>query len=390
MNLQHKQRNIPLMYAISFFQGIVLYASIATLYRQARGITLSEFAVIESFSYLFQLAFEIPFGMLSDRFGYKRTLIFSNGLYLLSKIIFWQAFGFCSFLMERLFFSMALAGLSGLDVSILYLSCEKKDSQTVFSRYSAFGTAGMLTGCVIFNLFLSQHYSACAFGTVISYGIAFFLSFLLRDVKESAPKEQRPSANRLFEILKITLKDRKFLLFILADTLVSYSAWAISVMLNQGKYISLGLTEQHIGMIKLLLAGVALTAAWSALLTKKLGFRRFAVLNMGAIGLGALVMGITGNAAVAILSGAAAEMAFGLLRPLVNDLYSKRVRVSDRATQLSVYAMIAEFYNIVLSFLMSLIAGKAMLVPFLFCTGLCLGGIFLFLVCYRGVPSSQE
>lgn len=384
------KRNIWLMYAICFFQGIVLYASISTLYRQARGLTLAEYAVIDGFSYLFQLAFEIPFGMLADRFGYRKTLIFSNGLYLLSKVIFWQAFSFSAFLLERLFFSMALAGLSGLDVSILYLSCGKQDSQKIFSRYGAFGTAGMLTGCLIFTAFLSENYDATALGTVIAYGIAFGLSFFLQDVSEDAPREEKPSLQRLGQVLKITLEDRRFLLFILAEALLGYGTWAVSVMLNQGKYISLGLTEQHIGMIELVFAGLALTGAWSAWFTRKLGFRTFAVAAMGAIAVSALVMGIAGSAAVAIFCGAAVEIAYGLLQPLINDLYSKRVTVSDRATQLSVYAMIAECFSFGLSFLMSLIADRSILAPFLFCTTLCVAGIALFLICYRGIRTVGE
>jgi len=390
MNLRNKERNIPLMYAICFFQGIVLYASISTLYRQARGLSLSEYAVIDGFSYLFQLAFEIPFGMLADRIGYKKTLVFSNGLYLISKVIFWQAFGFTSFLLERLFFSMALAGLSGVDVSVLYLSCEKQDSQKIFGRYSAFGTAGMLTGCLIFTLFLSTNYSATALGTVISYGIAFFLSFFLREVHDTEPKEAKPSLRRLMDVCKVTLADRKFLLFILGDALLGYGTWAVSVMLNQGKYISLGLTEQHIGIIELAFAGLALTAAWSALLTKKLGFKRFFVLSVGAVAVSTLAMGITGNALVAILCGAMVELAYGLVQPLINDLYSKRVTVSDRATQLSVYAMITECFSFGLSFLMSLIAGQSVLVPFLFSSALCAAGIVLFLICYKGIRSIDK
>lgn len=390
MNTHINRRNIYLMYAICFFQGIVLYASISTLYRQARGLTLSEYAVIDGFSYLFQLVFEIPFGMLADRIGYKKTLIFSNGLYLISKVIFWQAFGFGSFLLERLFFSMALAGLSGLDVSILYLSCGKEESQKIFSHYGACGTAGMLTGCMIFTAFLSGNYDATAFGTVITYGIAFVLSFFLRDVKDAAPKEDRPSLRRLAEILKITLADRRFLLFILAEALLSYGTWAVSVMLNQGRYISLGLTEQHIGIIELVLAGLALTGAWSAALTKKLGFKAFMTLGMAVIGLSALVMGNTGSALTAISCGAAVEIAYGLLQPLISDLYSKRVQVSDRATQLSVYAMIVECFSIGLSFLMSIIAGRSETAPFLFCTVLCLTGIALFLLCYRGNRSIDD
>lgn len=387
MKPQINQKNIYLMYAICFFQGIVLYASISTLYRQARGLTLAEYAVIDGFSYIFQLAFEIPFGMLADRIGYKKTLVLSNGLYLISKVIFWQAFGFGSFLLERLFFSMALAGLSGVDVSILYLSCGREDSQKIFGRHSAFGTAGMLTGCLIFTLFLSTDYTATALGTVISYGIAFFLSFFIEDVKDAEPREDIPSLRRLVAVCRITLKDYRFLLFILAEALLSYGTWAVSVMLNQGKYISLGLTEQHIGVIELVFAGLALTAAWSAALTKKLGFKKFMVLGMGAIAVSTLTMGLTGNALTAILCGAMVEIAYGLLQPLIQNLYSKRVTVSDRATQLSVYAMIVEAFSFGLSFLMSAIADRSMLAPFLFSTALCAAGILLFLICYRGIRS---
>lgn len=390
MNPQVHKKNIYLMYAICFFQGIVLYASISTLYRQARGLTLAEFALIDGFSYIFQLAFEIPFGMLADRIGYKKTLILSNGLYLISKIIFWKAFSFGSFLLERLFFSMALAGLSGVDVSILYLSCNKNDSQKALGHYSAFGTAGMLTGCLIFTLFLSTNYAATAFGTMVSYSIAFCLSFFIRDVHSVEPKEAYPSLQRLLDVCNITLKDSRFLLFILAESLVAYSTWAISVMLNQGKYISLGLTEQHIGIIQLVFAGLALTAVWSSLLTQKLGFKKFMVLGIGSISVCALVMGVTGNAVAAILSGAMVEIAYGLLQPLINDIYNKRVTVSDRATQLSVYAMITEGFTFGLSFLMSAIAGTSLLAPFVFSMVLCAVGIVLFLICYKGVHSLDE
>ena len=389
MNLQSKQRNIPLMYAIAFFQGIVLYASISTLYRQARGLSLSEYAVIEGFSYIFQLAFEIPFGMLADRIGYKKTLVFSNGLYLISKVIFWQAFGFGSFLLERVFFSMALAGLSGLDVSILYLSCGKKDSQKIFSRYNACGTAGMLTGCFIFTLFLSEKYAATAFGTVISYGIAFGLSFFIKDVHETGSKSTLPSLHRLRNIFKITLQDRKFLLFILGESSVAYATWAVSVMLNQTKYISLGLTEQHIGWIEIIFSALALTGAWSAVLTRKMGFKKFMVTGIGIIAMSALVMGTTGNIILAIFSGALVEMTYTMLQPLINDLYSKRVTVSDRATQLSVYAMIAELFSFCISFLMSLITAHSYWGSFIFCTIIAIVGIFLFAYCYRGVRSIE-
>lgn len=390
MKTQTVKRNIPLMYAIAFFQGIVLYASISTLFRQARGLTLAEFAIIDGFSYIFQLAFEIPLGMLADRIGYKKTLILSNGVYFLSKFIFWQAYGFGSFLLERFLFSIALAGLSGVDSSILYLSAGEENSQKAFSHAAAWGTAGMLTGCLTFTLFLSNHYDAAALGTVFTYGIAFFLSFFIQDVKHSTPKDSKPSLRRLTDILKLTLKDRRFLLFILAEAMLSYATWTLTVMLNQPKYISLGLTEQHIGWIEIAFSALALTGTWSAVLTQKMGSRKFMVTGMSAIALCAMVMGLTGSTFQAILSVALVEVAYALLSPLIQDLYSKHVRVADRATQLSVYAMITEFFSFTLSLIMSLVTARSIYGPFFLCAGMSIAGIILFLCCYRTDNASTD
>ena len=40
------------MYAIALLQGMVFYAPIASLYRQAAGLTLGQIAIIEGISYL--------------------------------------------------------------------------------------------------------------------------------------------------------------------------------------------------------------------------------------------------------------------------------------------------------------------------------------------------
>lgn len=389
MPFPRKERNISLMYAICFFQGIVLYASISTLYRQARGLSLAQYAVIDGFAYIFQLAFEIPFGMLADRIGYKKTLVFSNGLYLISKVIFWRAFGFTSFLLERLFFSMALAGLSGLDVSILYLSCGKQDSQKVFSRYSAFGTAGMLTGCFIFTLFLSENYSATAFGTMVSYGVAFVLSFFICDVKETGEKDHRPSLTRLLDIFRSTLQDRKFLLFILGDALICYGVWASRILLSQEKFIRLGMTEQHIGIFETVMACLGLSAVCSAAFTKKLGFKKHLSICVSTIAVSIVILGTTGNILLAIASSALIDLFYDFMMPLVHDLYSKHVVVTDRATQLSVYAMISEILSFFLSFAMSAVSACSYTGSFLFCGAMAVSGIFLFLYCYKGVRSSD-
>jgi hypothetical protein len=125
-------------------------------------------------------------------------------------------------------------------------------------------------------------------------------------------------------------------------------------------------------------------------LTKKLGIRQFAVLTVSAIAAAAAVMGVTGNVIIAIVCGAVVEVAFGLIQPLFQELYNRQVAVSDRATQLSVYAMLSEVFSFGLSFVMALIAGRSFLAPFLLSSGLCAAGIILFLLCYRNVRFTEN
>ena len=88
------KRNIHILYAVAFLQGMVFYALVASLYRQARGLTLGQIALLESISFLIQLAMELPWGVLADRIGYKKTMVVGCGVFALSKLVLWQADSF--------------------------------------------------------------------------------------------------------------------------------------------------------------------------------------------------------------------------------------------------------------------------------------------------------
>ena len=72
------KRNIYLMYGISLLQGMVFYGPIATLYRQAAGVSVFEITLIESISLALCIALEMPWGVVADRIGYKNTLVISS------------------------------------------------------------------------------------------------------------------------------------------------------------------------------------------------------------------------------------------------------------------------------------------------------------------------
>ena len=75
------KRNLYLMYAIALLQGMVFYGPIATLYRQAQGVSVFQITLIESLSMALAVALEIPWGVIADKIGYRRTMIFCLELY---------------------------------------------------------------------------------------------------------------------------------------------------------------------------------------------------------------------------------------------------------------------------------------------------------------------
>ena len=57
------KRNIYLLFAIEWLQGMVFYGSIATLYRQSHGLSLVEMGLIESFFFNFSFYIRNPYGI---------------------------------------------------------------------------------------------------------------------------------------------------------------------------------------------------------------------------------------------------------------------------------------------------------------------------------------
>ena len=373
------KRNIFFMYSISFFQGMVLYSSIATLYRQAAGISIFQITMIESISLVLSFAFEIPWGVLADRIGYRRTMIICNTLFFISKIIFWKSQSFADFLLERVLLAIVASGLSGVDTSILYLSCDENDSQRAFGIYGGLGTAGLLSAAAIYTVFIEENYRAAGFLTVISYGIAAILSFGLKEVK-AAQKGERMSLRHSLTILKETLFNRS-LLFLIAGIALLYEVnQTITVFFNQLQYTKAGMSVRLISGVYILMTLSGLVSVFSASLTKKLKPRFFGVMLFVVCSFSCLMLAFTKNPFVSVLGILLIRVCSSLMSPLGTELQNKAITAIDRATALSMSAllmdMLAVFTNLVFGKLAELDLSAAM------CFGgfLCILGAILYLL----------
>lgn len=378
------KRNLFFMYAISFFQGMVFYSSIATLYRQAAGLSIFQITMIESISLVLSFAFEIPWGVLADRIGYKRTMIVCSILFFISKIIFWKSQDFADFLLERVILAIVISGLSGVDISILYLSCCEDDSQRAFGIYEGLGTAGLLSATAIYAVFIGENYRAAGFLTVISYGIAAILSFGLKEVK-AYQKDKRMPFKYSINILKETLFNRSLFFLIAGVAFLREVNQTITVFFSQLQYTKAGMSIRLISSVYILMTLSGLVSVFSAPLTKRLKPRFFGATLFVVCSFSCFMLAFTENPFVSVLGILLVRVCFSLMSPLGTELQNKAITTIDRATALSMSTLImdllAVFTNLVFGKLAEFNLSSAM------CFGgfLCILGVILYL---RGLKSS--
>lgn len=342
-------KNIWLMFAIALLQGMVFYGPITTLYRQSVGVTIFQITVIESISLALCLVLELPWGIIADRIGYKYTMIFCCCLYFLSKIVFWRATGFESFLAERIMLSIVLSGLSGVDYSILYLSSEKDTMQKVFGVYNNLQSVGLLFASAIYALLIKDNYRLSGLLTVFSFGIAMMISLGLDEVKnkEREASEQKQTASFEFiELLKKTLKNRYYILFLLGVALLNETHQTITVFLNQLQYVKGGLTNRSIGYIYILVTILGLLGVFSEKLTRKLGVTSFGLIIYGFAILSCLMLGITFNPWLSVIAIIILRLCFSLFQPLQMNIQNKQIISQNRATELSINSVIINCVSI--------------------------------------------
>ena len=365
-------KNRRLLYTVAFFQGLVFYGSIATLYRQASGLTVFQITLIESISLAVMLLLEIPWGYAADKIGYRRTIVLCNFLFFLSKLIFWKADCFGAFLAERLLLSIVLAGLSGCDSAFLYLQMEGKNPKKVFSIYSVMGTVGLLFAAATFSLFLSSNLRQTAFFTCIAYAAAFLLSLFLTETEEDAGRKARqPMA--FAELFKEITGDKRLLRYLVACAFLVEANQTITVFLSQLQYQKSGIPMHLFGYLYFLLTGVGIFAFGAVPLGKRFGESGMLLLAGSAC----LALCVTSLPLFSVACILLIRISASMLYPMMEDEKNRQVHHANRATVLSGYAMLMSIIGIFTNLAFGYLADQGIGYAMLFGGALCIAGFLL-------------
>ncbi len=380
------KKNLCLLYGIAFLQGMVFYSPASVLYRQAAGLNIFQISVIESISLFLCFALEIPWGILADRIGYRITLSLCCFFYFISKIIFWKAWSFQDFLLERIFLSIAVSGLSGVDIALLYLYAPEGKSQKVFGLYEGLGTGGLLTASICFSLFLKNNWRRAALLTAAAYGIAFVLAlFLLEEKPERLKVSLTKTEKRTLKLSRSFLFtfNPSFFLFLFGAGLLGETRQYIAVFLNQPQYIACGLSAGSIALLYILTLIAGMTGPWSDFLTKKLGIPLFSACCFLCPALLCFVLAHTRSPLLSAICILGIQGFVSLFLPLQSELQNQEISAAHRAAALSLQAMFLELTSAALELIFGSMAQKSLRLSFSAGGFFCGAGFLLFLLWYR-------
>jgi MFS family permease len=334
--------------------------------------------IIESIFMILMLVFEVPWGYIADRFGYKITLVISNLLMFISKIVFFEAHSFGLFLFERILLAIAFAGISGCDIALLYSSIDKEKSEKIFGIYTAISSLGFLFACLLSTFMVMKSLDSTAFITIIPFAVAAALTFFIKDVKYSK------TDNITFKnSLKSLSNNKQIFILVLAAALFSEISHSVTVFLNQPQYLRSGINLSFFGAITALVQVAAISSTKTHSITKRFGQPRIMKTLLIVLTLSCLFLIFTTSPLLSIIFIILAGGSLSIAQPTILDIQNKSIITNNRATMLSIYAMAGDILSAIVNPIIGKSADISLQAAFITCTAFSFLALVLVIIFFK-------
>ena len=217
------KKNILLIYLHTFLSTFILFYICDTLFYIERGLSSSQYISFVGIAFLVKLIFEIPFGIIADKYSKKKLLLISNVLFILSTVIFIYSHNYFTFLIAIIISAINNSISSGIVNSILYESLENKKefNKTLFYNSFFYNVSYMLA--MIIGGYIGQHFGLIYnyYFTIIPFVIDLFVLLIIK-----VNKPQKDMVNNNLIILKNGIKEvfkNQYLLKLILTSSVLFS-----------------------------------------------------------------------------------------------------------------------------------------------------------------------
>ena len=201
--------NIPKLYVSHFLTGLVFWFGIEKLFMQSIGIDATQIGIIIAGFLLFNALFDLPSGILADRWSRKGTLLIAvAGMAICSLILGWSQGFWSYFIGYVLFRGINVVGTSGTYQAIMYesLLADKREAQ--YSKYMGRSYAWFMAGIAISNVLSGilagvVDFRFTFFITIVPCLINFFIVWSIREPKAHHSQQTEHPLTQLVKSAKI-------------------------------------------------------------------------------------------------------------------------------------------------------------------------------------------
>lgn len=343
-----------------FFSSLVFYAPVALLIRISRGVSISEFFILQAILSFGIFIFEIPFGMITDKIGYKNSIIISHFSMLLARIILLFSFSFEFFVLESILEAVGFAFASGTIIGYEYEIIGEENFAVESSILGNYSTVGFIVSTISFyfmNKYFGQNF------LIIFTIISTFISFLFTLFLEKEKSFEKDDTKLNFK----SILNKYLIIFMLFNGMISITFILINffyVVILQ----NINLSENYMTFVILLYSVIGLLSPKIIKIFGEVKLKRnlFIFLTMSSVLLISLIL--IKNIFV-ILPMTFLPMLIGIVETYfskVENRYVDSLNDKNRATILSTFSMGANVVDFGFLFVSSKLAENSLNYSFIF------------------------
>lgn len=343
-----------------FFSSLVFYAPVALFIRTSRGVSISEFFILQAILSFGIFIFEIPFGMITDKIGYKNSIIISHFSMLLARIILLFSFSFEFFVLESILEAVGFAFASGTIIGYEYEIIGEENFAVESSILGNYSTVGFIVSTISFyfmNKYFGQNF------LIIFTIISTFISFLFTLFLEKEKSFEKDDTKLNFK----SILNKYLIIFMVFNGMISITFILINffyVVILQ----NINLSENYMTFVILLYSVIGLLSPKIIKIFGEVKLKRnlFIFLTMSSVLLISLIL--IKNIFV-ILPMTFLPMLIGIVETYfskVENRYVDSLNDKNRATILSTFSMGANVVDFGFLFVSSKLAENSLNYSFIF------------------------
>ena len=243
---------------VCFLNGLVFFAPVALLVRTQAGVSEHVFFLLQALLSGVIFLGEIPTGFITDKIGYRKSLILAQVLLLGARSLLLAAFvsrSLVLFVVEAVVEGIAACFTSGTGSAYLYALYGENGYLAKTAHAGNFGTAGFIISTVAYaGIYKISGMEGLLITTVVMNIIAVVCSFYLRSESSKTVIADRKEV----QILAV-FKNKKAFLFVISLAIFSI-AWLLINFFYVEKLENCGLPVEWMSLIILIYSAVQMLA----------------------------------------------------------------------------------------------------------------------------------